>query len=218
MSKRDYYEILEVERRGLGWADQERLPQARAEVSPRPQSRGPRGRRALQGSGRGVRGARRQGEAALYDRFGHQGVSGAGGRRRVRPDHLRRLLGHLLGPRRRLRLRRHLRRPATPRRSPARLRSSLRPRDLLRGVRDRRRDDDPDPARRDVRDAARAREPRRHASRDVLAVPWRRPAALSAGLPYGCAAVLELPRHRKDDRQAVPGAAAAPDASAASAS
>ena len=90
------------------------------------------------------------------------------------------------------------------RRSAARRRSALRPRDHLRGVRDRHRDDDPDPARGDLRDLQGLRRRARHDSRDLRAVPRRRPAALPAGLPHRRAAVPELPRHRQDHRQAVP--------------
>ena len=132
-------------------------------------------------------------------------ASAAPARRRLRPDDLRRLRGHLRRPRRRLRLRRHLRRPAAARRPAARRRSALRPRDLVRGIGHRHRDDDPDSARGDLRDLQGLRRGGRQRS--------RKPAR-SARAPASCATsrassrsrgpCATLPRHRQDDRQAVP--------------
>ena len=64
VSKRDYYEVLSVVAHCDRAGDQERVPQAGAELPSRPQSRRPCGRREVQGSGRGVRGARRRRQAA----------------------------------------------------------------------------------------------------------------------------------------------------------
>ena len=132
---------------------------------------------------------------AAYDRFGHAGVSSAGGAGRLRPDDLRRLRRHLRRPARHLRLRRFLRRrrPAA-RRSAARLRSALRPRDLVRGVGERDGDQHPDPAAGDLRDlpgigrraghlADRVPAVRRARARSATSrasSPSRRPAASAA--------------------------------------
>ena len=78
MSKRDYYEVLEVTRTRDRAGNQERVPQARAEAPSGSQS-GRQGRgREVQGSRRGVCGPGRCEKRSLYDRFGHAGVSGGG--------------------------------------------------------------------------------------------------------------------------------------------
>ena len=174
VSQRDYYEVLGVARDAERAGHQERVPQAGAEAPSRSQPRRHGGRRTLQGSGRGLRGARRRRQA-----------------RALRP----------VRPRRR---RRRGRRPAArastptssrtsptssatssasaaaaaPRRPGARRRPALRPRDRVRGVVHRHRDDDPDSARGDVRDVQghRARRPARRA----------RPVR-SAAAPASCA-------------------------------
>ena len=115
--------------RGDGPADQERVPQARAEASPRSQSQRSRGGGTLQGGRRGLRGPRGSGEARALRPFRPRRRERGAGRRGVRPDDLRGLLRHLLGARRRVRLRRSLRRPPAPRRPAARIGSALRPRD-----------------------------------------------------------------------------------------
>ena len=139
-----------------------------------------------------------------------------GRRGRLRPDDFRRLLRHLFRPRRRLRLRRPVRRTAAPRRAAARRGSPLRPRDLLRGVRDGHRNDDPDSPRGGVRDLLRVRRRTGLERRDLRAVQRLRAAALPAGLPHGGAAVFQAaaePARRSPSRAR---AAAAPGASAAS--
>ena len=133
-------------------------------------------------------------------------ASAARAARRIRSQRVCRLRGHLRQPRRSLRVRRHVRRPPPARRAAARLRSALRPRDLVRGIVHRHRDHDPDSARGDVRDAAAARARRPAAPpEDVRAVPGLGPAALPAGIPDRRAPLLELPRHRQGHQQAVPG-------------
>ena len=178
--------------------NQERLPQAGAEVPPRSQPRRQGGRRTLQGSGRGLRRPRRRGEA-----------------RALRP----------VRPRRRDRapaVRDRASTPTSSRTSPtssatssgsaaarragpsARRRPSLRPRDLVRGVVRGHREHDPDSARRDVRDVqGHARAPGL-VSRNVPAVPRHRPAALPAGLPRRRAAVRPVRRDRADRAQSLP--------------
>ena len=80
MSKRDYYEVLGVAEDGERRRAQERVPQAGDEVPPGSQSRRQGGRRAVQGSGRGLRACSpTPRSAAAYDRFGHAGVRAAAG-------------------------------------------------------------------------------------------------------------------------------------------
>ena len=136
MSKRDYYEVLGRLAHGDRAGDQERVPQAGAQVpsGPEPGRQGRGGE--VQGGRRGVRGARRHRQAAplrpLRPRRARRRRH-----RRLRSDRLHRLRGHPRRPRRHLRLRRCLRRraPSRRRRSAAptsattsRFRSTRRPR------------------------------------------------------------------------------------------
>ena len=131
MTKRDYYEILGVASRRSGLGAEGRVPQAGAQVPPRPQS-GQQGRRgAFQGSGRGVRGAVRSAEARRLRSLRPCGRQRAG---RLRSVHLRRLRGHPRRPGRSLRLRRRVRRRPAAGWTAAGRAPPLRPRDLVRGV------------------------------------------------------------------------------------
>ena len=220
-SRREQAGLLRGPRRRTrsdGPADQERVPQARAEAPSRPQSERSRGRGALQGSRRGLRDPRRPRQARRLRPLRTRRRERRRGRRRLRPDDLRRLLRHLLGTRRCLRLRRRLRRraggaaarsaariSATTSRSPSRNRRSA-PR---RRSRSRARN----PAR-----PARAPAPRRDDGRDLHSVPRHGPAPLPAGIPHRRASVLELPRHAARRSPSRARRAAARDASARSAS
>ena len=75
VNKRDYYEVLGVNRDADEEDRQEGLPQARDEVASGPQSGQPQGRGELQGGEGSLRGAlRRRRSARAYDQFGHAGV------------------------------------------------------------------------------------------------------------------------------------------------
>ncbi len=144
---------------------------------------------------------------ARYDRFGHAGVSGQGGRRRrIQPRHLLGLLGH---PRRLLRLRRRRRPPAGagPRVGPP-----LRPRDLVRRVVHRHRDDDSDSARGELRDMQGHARRTGHVGRNVLPVPRHGPTALPAGIPHRLAPLRPVPGVRARSFGIPVRPAAAPDA------
>ncbi len=107
-ARRDYYEVLGVDRDAAAGRDQEGLPQARGQVPPRPQPGRPGGRGEVQGGIGGLRGALGRRQACAL-----RSVRAPGRRRpgllRLRPERVRRLRRH---PRRpvRLRIRRHLRR------------------------------------------------------------------------------------------------------------
>ncbi len=205
VSKRDYYEVLGVERQATRPADQERVPQAGAEVSSRPQPGQSAGRGTLQGSGRSLRVLADTREArplrSLRPRRRHRRRRGAAG---FDPtifadfsDIFSGLgdvfgFGDIFGGRRRR---------GGPQRG-ADLRYDLEI--TFEESATRRRDDDPDSARGDLRDLHGIRRRARHDRRNLRAVPRLRSAALPAGLPHRRAAVSELPRHRQDDRQAVP--------------
>ena len=80
VSKRDYYEILEVTQDRERDRDQERLSPAGDEVPPGSQSGRPAGRREIQGSApRPTRFSPTREKRSLYDRFGHAGVKSAAG-------------------------------------------------------------------------------------------------------------------------------------------
>ena len=104
---------------GVAGGDQEGVPQARAPVPPRPQPGRPEGRGALQGDLRGLRRARRSGEAQAVRprrravRRRRPGGGGFGGFRPATSASLRR---HPLRP---LRRRRRRRRGAPRRRAPS---------------------------------------------------------------------------------------------------
>ena len=140
VSKRDYYEVLGVERDGDGTADQERVSQAGAEVPSRSQSRRPQGRGSVQGSGRGLRDPRRSREARGSTTASATPASAAPARAGFDPTIFADFsdifagLGDVFG---------FGESSAAPpaRRTAARLRPALRPRDLLRGIGHRHRDD-----------------------------------------------------------------------------
>ena len=205
VTKRDYYEVLGLERAGDGSANQERVSQARAEVPPRSQSRRSQGGRSLQGSGGSVRRARRSRRSAACTTASATPASaaraGAGG---FDPTIFADFSDIFSRPRRRVRPRRYLRSAPPPRRTAARRRPALRPRDLVRRIRDRHGNDDPDSARGNLRNLQGIGRGGGHDGRNVQPVQGHGSAALPAGIPDRGAAVPELPRHRKDDRQAVP--------------
>ena len=152
----------------------------------------------------------------LYDRFGHAGVSGAGAGAGFDPTIFADFSDIFWGPRRRLRVRRHLRRPAAARRPTTRIGSSLRPRDHVRRIGHRNRHHHSDSSRRNLRDLHWLRCIAGHVARDVLAVPRFRPAPVSAGLPHRRTPVPELPRHRERRSRSRVSRAGARDESAAS--
>ena len=205
VSKRDYYAVLGVRPRRQRSGHQERLSQAGAQVPPRSQPRRQVGRGAVQGSGRGVCGARRRRQArALRSLRPRRGRRASARRGRVRPDDLRRVRRHLRQPRRHLRLRRDVRQPP-PRRAAARRRPPLRPRDHVRAVGQRHRDDHSDSATGNAARPVTARARRRAPSpTHVSAVPRHRSAALSAGLLHRRAHLRPMPRQRARHHQAVP--------------
>ena len=133
---------------------------------------------------------------ARYDRFGHAGVSAqAGGGFDPSTfagfeDIFGGIFGDFFGGGR-------------PRRPRARQRPALRPRDLLRGIGQGRRDDHRDPAPGDLRDVPRIRRGARQQPDDLPAVPGARTAALPAGVLHGGAHVRPLPGNRPDHHEAV---------------
>ena len=177
------------------------------QVSPRPKSRRQGGRRAVQGSRRGVRRAVRPGKAqSATTASAMQGVrSAAGGRRRLRSVGLQRVRRLRRHPRQHVRIRRSLRRRSPPRRAAARRRSALRPGDRVRGIGQGRRDDDSDSATGELRDAVTAPAQRR-ASSPTTCPQCRGPGtgSLPAGLLHRCAHLPAVPRRRQDHHQAVP--------------
>ncbi len=190
--------------RGVGPADQERVPQAGAEVPSRSQPGGRRSRGEIQGSGGGLRGPRRSREAlalrSLRSRRGQRRRRGpAASIRRSSPTSATssRGLGDIfgfgdifgggVGAAARSAA------PICATTSRSRSRNLRRCRDV-----------DPDSARRDVRDVRRFGSRGRHASGNMQHVPRHRAASLSAGFSDRRAAVLGLPRQRPDDQQAVP--------------
>jgi molecular chaperone DnaJ len=139
VSKRDYYEVLGVsDRHRVG--NQERVSQARDEVPSRRNPGDQRPKSKFKEAPKPTPSSPTR-EARMYDRFGHAGVRPP--RRRVRPDGLHRLRGHSSAASATSSVRRSLRRPPA-RRSAARRRPALRPRDLIRGIGARRRDHDSD--------------------------------------------------------------------------
>ena len=113
--KRDYYEVLGVDRSASKEPDRRGLSQAGLEVSPGPQSGRRGGDRQVQGGGRGLRGAQPSGEAGELRPLRPRR---AGGRRRPalprRGRHLRGLRRHLRRRALRRSLRRRRRRPPRP--------------------------------------------------------------------------------------------------------
>ena len=223
MRQREQARLLRGPRASSAQATDQQIKSAYRKLAlkypPRSQSRRPQGRGAVQGSGRGLRGPRRRGEARpLRPLRPRRASSGAGGGAGFDPTIFADFSDIFSGLGDVVRLRRHLRRPAAARRAAARRRSALRPRDHLRGVGDRHRDDDPDSARGDLRDLQGLRRRRRHAA--------PRPAR-SAAAPASCATSRASSPSRGRARTAAAPArrspsrarpAAAPDASAASAS
>ena len=112
MSKRDYYEVLGVDRdaseQDIKSAYRKLALKYHPDANPGDHDR----RGTLQGSGRGLRGARRRGQARALRPLRPRGRQRRRRRRRLQPDIFAGLLRHLRHPRRLLRLRRHLRRPA----------------------------------------------------------------------------------------------------------
>ena len=161
MSKRDYYEILGVPKNAARSADQERVSQAGAATPSRSQP-GQQGRRGeIQGGRRGLRDSLRWRQAGALRPVRPCGCVVAG-RSGLRSVDVRRLRRHVRRHLRRLLRRRPARRPR------ARKRPALRPRDHVRRIRQRRRDDDRYPAARDVRHMSRLRRrARQHARRRV---------------------------------------------------
>ena len=108
--EKDFYAILGVPRRRRRRGDQEGLPQARAHAAPRRQARGRRGRAAVQGDRRGLRGPVRPRAAQAVRRDPldeprrrpvHRGRPGWCGRRGRLRGPLRRPVRPGPGPRRR---------------------------------------------------------------------------------------------------------------------
>ena len=78
MSKRDYYEVLGVSRRHRS-RNQERVPQAGAEVPSGPQSRRQEAEDHFKEAAEAYAVLADAEKRHLYDRFGHAGVGGAAG-------------------------------------------------------------------------------------------------------------------------------------------
>ena len=133
---------------------------------------------------------------AKYDRFGHAGVSSQAGAG-FDPstfagfeDIFGGIFGDFFGGGR-------------ARRSRARQRSALRPRNHVRGIGEGRRNGDRHSAPRNLRHVQRLGRRARHQPDDVSAVPGARAAALSAGILHRRAHVLALPGIRPHHLEAV---------------
>ena len=201
MSKRDYYEILEVSRDATDQEIKSCVSQARAEVPPGSQPGRQDRRREVQGGRRGVRGARRRRQARALRPFRSRRRF-SGRRAGLRPvaaspsfDDIFGSLGDIFGfggGGRRGRARSAAPIFATTSRSS----SSSRPRASKRPSRFR--------GTRRCETCKGSRRRARHLADDVSAVPRHRPAALSAGVLHRRADVRPMPRRRQGDHQAVP--------------
>ena len=218
VTKRDYYEVLGVERTATEQQIKSAYRKLALKFHPDRNPGDHKAEEAFKEAAEAYAILADQEKKGLYDRFGHAGVGCAAGGGRIRPDDLRGLLRHLRRPRRRVRPRGHLRPAPPPRRPAARRRSALRPGDLVRGVRDR----VPRP-----RSRFRARKPARRArARAPRPAPPPRRAPSAKARASSATSRVSSPWRARARRAAAPAGrspsrarrAAAPDVSAASAS
>ena len=201
VTKRDYYEVLGIERQATDQEIKSAYRKLALKFHPDRNPGDHKAEEAFKEAAEAYAVLADREKRGLYDRFGHAGVAGAGaGAGGFDPTIFADFsdifsgLGDVFG------LRRYLR-PASPaRRSAARLRSSLRPRDLVRGIRDRHRNLDPDSARGNLRDVQGLwRRRAGHRAETCSQCRGLGTAAVPAGLPHRRSPVPQLPRHRQDD-------------------
>ena len=198
MSKRDYYEILEVTRTAT---DQEIKSSYRKLALKFHPDRNPGDKKAEEKFKEAAEAYAILSDAdkrARYDRFGHAGVGGA--RRASIPSQFTGFedifggLGDIFG------FGGGGRRAGPQRGADLRYDLEIKFEQAAKGVETQH----PDPAPRDLRDLQGQRRGARHVADHLSAVPRHRPAALSAGLLHGRADLRSVPWRRQGDHQALP--------------
>ena len=171
--------------------DQVRLPEAGAQVPPRPQPGRQGGRGALQGGGGGLQRPRRPGQAPALRRFGHAGLGGSAGFDPTIFADFGDILGRLLRLRRRVRAASGRPPPRRPTSATTSSSPSRRPPSAPETAH-------PDPA---VGDLLHVRGQRRRAGHPALRLPdlrRQRPGDLPAGLLQRGPHLRALPRRGAD--------------------
>ena len=204
MSKRDYYEVLGVEREAT---DQQIKSAYRKLALKHHPDRNPNDHEAEERFKEAAEAyavlADRE-KRGLYDRFGHAGVNGGSGGAGFDPTIFADFSDIFSGSRRRVRLRRlfggRRRRGGPQRGSDLRYDLEITFEESATGA-----ETTIQIPREEICETCNGfGRGCRHVGRDLQSVSRHRTASLPAGLPHRRAAVPELPRHRKDDRQAVP--------------